>query len=264
MKNSTKRTLIKTVVAVLILTVSFFGVRKIVMNYVDKNDASVGSNNPQQNENDTEESEQQKLEELGAEEYLRQYAEENDIDFDDYPEFIIELLDTVPPDDLIKFAVEYPTAKDKSYTIDMSEYKNQSDMPLFIQWDKRWGYIEYGSNIAGISACGPVSLSMVAYYLTGDKNMYPDKIIQFAKDNGYCVPGSGTSWTLISEGAQKLGLTATELPLSENLVKSHLQDGEPIICVMGPGDFTTQGHYIVLTSYDDGYVTVNDSNSVER
>lgn len=267
MKNTTGRTLIKAVIVILVLTVSFFGVKKIVTNYVERNDASVGGNNPQQTTEpqdgkSDEESEQEKLEELGAEEYLRQYAEENDIPFDEYPDFIIEMLDKTPA--AIEFAVNYPVNKDKTYKIDMSEYENESDMPLFIQWDKRWGYIEYGSSIAGITACGPVSLSMVAYYLTGDKNMSPDKIIQFAKDNGYCVPGSGTSWTLISEGAGKLGLTATELPLNENHVKSHLQDGEPIICVMGPGDFTTLGHYIVLTSYEDGYVTVNDSNSVER
>lgn len=267
MKNTTGRTLIKAVIVILALTVSFFGVKKIVTNYVERNDASVGANNPQQTTEpqdgkSDEESEQEKLEELGAEEYLRQYAEENDIPFDEYPDFIIEMLDKTPA--AIEFAVNYPVNKDKTYKIDMSEYENESDMPLFIQWDKRWGYIEYGSSIAGITACGPVSLSMVAYYLTGDKNMSPDKIIQFAKDNGYCVPGSGTSWTLISEGAGKLGLTATELPLNENHVKSHLQDGEPIICVMGPGDFTTLGHYIVLTSYEDGYVTVNDSNSVER
>lgn len=267
MKNATGRTLIKAVIVILALTVSFFGVKKIVTNYVERNDASVGANNPQQTTEpqdgkSDEESEQEKLEELGAEEYLRQYAEENDIPFDEYPDFIIEMLDKTPA--AIEFAVNYPVSKDKTYKIDMSEYENESDMPLFIQWDKRWGYIEYGSSVAGITACGPVSLSMVAYYLTGDKNMSPDKIIQFAKDNGYCVPGSGTSWTLISEGAGKLGLTATELPLNENHVKSHLQDGEPIICVMGPGDFTTLGHYIVLTSYEDGYVTVNDSNSVER
>lgn len=267
MKNTTRRTLIKSVIVILVLTVSFFGVKKIVTNYVERNDASVGGNNPQQTTEpqdgkSDEESEQEKLEQLGAEEYLRQYAEENDIPFDEYPDFIIEMLDKTPA--AIEFAVNYPVNKDKTYKIDMSEYENESGMPLFIQWDKRWGYIEYGSSVAGITACGPVSLSMVAYYLTGDKNMSPDKIIQFAKDNGYCVPGSGTSWTLISEGAGKLGLTATELPLNENHVKSHLQDGEPIICVMGPGDFTTLGHYIVLTSYEDGYVTVNDSNSVER
>jgi predicted double-glycine peptidase len=33
---------------------------------------------------------------------------------------------------------------------------------------------------------------------------------------------------------------------------------------MGPGDFTTTGHYIVLTGYEDGEFTVNDPNSIQR
>ncbi|MDO7203706.1 papain-like cysteine protease family protein [Paraclostridium bifermentans] len=34
---------------------------------------------------------------------------------------------------------------------------------------------------------------------------------------------------------------------------------------MGPGHFTTEGHYIVLTGVtDDGKIIVNDSDSKER
>ena len=39
---------------------------------------------------------------------------------------------------------------------------------------------------------------------------------------------------------------------------------QPIICIMGPGDFTTTGHYIVLTGVQEGKFTVNDPNSRER
>ena len=33
---------------------------------------------------------------------------------------------------------------------------------------------------------------------------------------------------------------------------------------MGPGDFTTTGHYIVMTGYVDGKISVNDPNSYEN
>lgn len=267
MQSSTKKSIIKIIVAVLVFTACFFGVKKIVMDHVEQNETSVGGN-PQTETTTEDPIEKEKrenaelLSELGAEEFIKQYAEKKGIAEEEYPDFIIEMLDKNPA--AMDFALNYPTEKSKKHTIDMSKYKNESGVPLFIQWDKSWGYIKYGSSIAGISGCGPVSLSMVAYYLTKDENMTPDKIIKFAKDNGYCVPGNGTSWTLISEGGKKLGLKVKELSLNENLVRKNLQDGNPIICVMGPGDFTTIGHYIVLTGYDDGYVTVNDSNSVER
>ena len=40
--------------------------------------------------------------------------------------------------------------------------------------------------------------------------------------------------------------------------------GHPIICSVGPGDFTKIGHFIVLTGYENGSVTVNDPFSQEN
>ena len=67
---------------------------------------------------------------------------------------------------------------------------------------------------------------------------------------------------MMTELATKLGLSAQELSLSEDSIRQELSQGHPIICIMGPGDFTTSGHFIVLTGVDsDGKITVNDSNS---
>ena len=137
--------------------------------------------------------------------------------------------------------------------------KNSRTVPLFMQWDKRWGYIKYSGDLAGLTGCGPVCLSMAAYYLTSDANMSPDKIIAFAQKNGYALNGiteKGSSWALISEGGKQLGLDVTELPLDKNRIIRNLDAGNPIICSMGPGDFTTTGHFIVLTEYKNGKIRV--------
>ena len=108
---------------------------------------------------------------------------------------------------------------------------------------------------------------MAAYHLTKDEDMSPDKIIKFAKKNGYALNGiteKGSSWTLISEGGEKLGLDVTELPLDENRIIKNLEVGNPIICSMGPGDFTTTGHFIVLVGYENGKIKVNDPNSIKN
>ena len=94
--------------------------------------------------------------------------------------------------------------------------------------------------------------------------MTPDKIAGFAQRNGYYEAGYGSSWTLISEGAEKLGLKATELPLVKKKMVNALEAGNPVILAMGPGDFTTAGHYIVLTGVEDGKFRVNDPNSREN
>ena len=65
--------------------------------------------------------------------------------------------------------------------------------------------------------------------------------------------------------ASQIGLDANEISLDENSIKKELSAGNPIICIMGPGDFTTSGHFIVLTGItDDGKVQVNDPNSVKN
>ena len=55
-----------------------------------------------------------------------------------------------------------------------------------------------------------------------------------------------------------------ELSLDRNVIMKHLDAGEPIICSMRPGNFTTAGHFIVLVKEVDGEIMVNDPNSKSR
>ena len=131
-----------------------------------------------------------------------------------------------------------------------------------MQWDKRWGYTPYGEDMLAISGCGPTCLSMVCVHLLNDTSLNPRVIAQFSEENDFCAPGDGTKWTLISEGAVMLGLNVEEVYLDESNISQILESGNPIICAMGPGDFTTEGHFIVLTGVDeDGQIIVNDPNS---
>ena len=140
----------------------------------------------------------------------------------------------------------------------------QSGVPLFLQWDPRWGYEKYGRDFLAVTGCGPTCLAMAGYYLTGSPNMNPGEIAAFAERNGYYAEGSGSSWTLISKGSSRLGLKATELPLVKKKMMDALEQGQPVILALRAGDFTTTGHYIVLTGVQDGMFTVNDPNSIIR
>jgi hypothetical protein len=191
---------------------------------------------------------------------VKAYAEENGLFFADYPESLIALLERNPETE--KFVLEYPRYRAEDY--DLSGYRDADTVPLFLQWDQRWGYETYGSDMMAITGCGPTCLAMVGYYLTGDAKFDPAAVAAFAEENGYYVEGSGSSWTLISEGGPQLGLDVVEIPLDENRMKEALEHGNPIILAMGPGDFTSSGHYIVLTGVEDGLFAVNDPNSPER
>ena len=67
----------------------------------------------------------------------------------------------------------------------------------------------------------------------------------------------------MTDGASRLGVHSWQITKwTVEGVQSELRAGHPIICSMGPGDFTEQGHFIVLTgATDDGKIIVNDPNS---
>lgn len=181
---------------------------------------------------------------------------------DAYPKDMVEFAHKY--DQVIDYVYEYPEYKGKTFDTDVSNDVTSYGVPLLLQWDYRWGYSSYGDGLIGYTGCGPTCLSMVAIYLTGNLEYTPLYMADFATENGYSVEGVGTSWTLISEGTDLLGLSAKELPLWESNIKDELDNDHPVIVAVKEGDFTYSGHYIVLTGYNENGFTVNDPNSKEN
>lgn len=179
-----------------------------------------------------------------------------------YPESLIALVERNP--ETKDFVLDYPKYKGLE-EIDISKEVTKGEIPHFLQWDERWGYETYGSDFLAVTGCGPTSLSMVVCGLTGDTKWNPYEVAKMAEDNGYYVDGSGSSWELMSSGAEKLGLTVSSVIFDAEHIRATLESGQPIICVMGPGDFTDAGHFLVLTGVDqEGDIILQDPNSVER
>lgn len=120
-----------------------------------------------------------------------------------YPESLIALVERNP--ETKDFVLDYPKYKGLE-EIDISKDVMKGEIPHFLQWDERWGYETYGSDFLAVTGCGPTCLSMVTCGLTGDTQWNPYEVAKMAEDNGYYVDGSGSSWDLMSSGAEKLGL----------------------------------------------------------
>ena len=172
-----------------------------------------------------------------------------------------ELLENNP--ETADFIKNYPSMKDNPPAEDIGEV-TKGVIPHLLQWDERWGYQIYGDNMIAVNGCGPTAISMVAAGLTGDSCVTPYKVAKSAEEQGYYTGESGTSWSLMTDGAQQWGIRGEELGLSREEIFSALENGSPIICSMRPGDFTTTGHFIVLAGVEDGKIRVNDPNSVKR
>lgn len=179
-----------------------------------------------------------------------------------YPKQLKEL--ALKNEEALEFVYDYPAEHVKEHTIDLTEEVSMDSVPLFVQWDKRWGYEKYSGNFFAASGCGPTTLSMVVVYLTHDREASPIAVAKYSKEAGYSVDGSGSSWTLISEGCRHYGVKAKAVALDESRMKAELDEGHPIVVNVGPGDFTDTGHFMVITGYDDEGFSINDPNSIEK
>ena len=169
----------------------------------------------------------------------------------------------------LQWVIDYPEQSARSeeelsaqglQAVDLKDYRIQNHIPVYFQWSEVWGYASYGSENIGMGGCGPTSLSMVATGLTGNTSFTPKYVADMSVNMGYYVDEVGTDWTLMTAGASELGINSAQLTnWSEDTLKSELSAGHPIICSMGPGDFTNQGHFIVLSGLtEEGKVLIND------
>lgn len=187
--------------------------------------------------------------------WCREHLSENTVEI---PQQLLDFAEKYPEAEA--FVQNYPYEYNKHHHISLSV--KQGEIPLFLQWDKCWGYTPYGDGWIGDSGCGPTALSMVVCGLTGTTKWNPKEVASFAMENGWYIDGVGTSWSLMTDGAEQLGIHGKNIEISEDVILDQLAQGHPCICSMSPGDFTKGGHFIVLAGLDkNGQVIVNDSNS---
>ncbi len=180
------------------------------------------------------------------------------------------------PQDLIEFYQKYPETKkyvlaykdhegdaaETNPVIDISGDVKVGEIPHFLQWDSRWGYRNYGDRLMAINGCGPTCLAMIYCGLRGASDQNPYTIAQWSLSNGLYHEDEGTDWELFTVGAKHFGLNAQEQDPDQATLEADLTAGNPVICSVKPGDFTYEGHFIVLAGYnDDGSVKVLDPNS---
>ena len=182
-----------------------------------------------------------------------------------YPQDLLLL--ALKNEEAVDFVAAYPDHMEDTvaaWEIDLSGDCTPGTIPLLMQWDDRWGYAPYGTNLMGVAGCGPTCLSMVTIGLTGDLAANPLAVAEYSVSQGWYVDGQGTDWELMRAGAAHFGLSWEELPLDAGTMCQALDAGAYIIASMMPGDFTDSGHFVVIGGYDDTGFQVLDPNSREH
>ena len=139
----------------------------------------------------------------------------------------------------------------------------ETEVVYYSQLDKRWAGDSYGDSTIGRSGCGPTSVSIVISTLTGQA-VDPPHMAEWAYQNGYYCPGSGSYHSLIPGAAEEYDLTAKGNLTAQEIVDA-LKNEELVVAIMAKGHFTKNGHFIVLRGVTrEGKILVADPASIER
>lgn len=185
---------------------------------------------------------------------------------DSYPEAMISLL--IRNSETVDYVYSYKD-RDSYNSRDLSNvtssYQVDGDVPLFLQWDRRWGYRMYGNEELGLSGCGPTSLAMVIKHFNPKDNVNPYSVAEYSLKNGYVSNKNSTSWSLFEKGITSFGLRSFDVVPVEAKMKKALDDGNLLIVSVKQGIFTEVGHIFVIRGYDsEGNFLINDPNSIQN
>ena len=184
---------------------------------------------------------------------------------DSYPDTLIDLV--ARNHETVDFVYSYKDREkynNRKLSADInSSYYVDGDVPLFLQWDRRWGYRIYGKEMIALSGCGPTSLAMVIRHFDSDSTVNPYDVAKYSQDNGYVSADNFTSWKLFETGLSKYGLESQDVIPVEAKMKKALDDNKILIVSVKPGTFTERGHIIVIKGYNkNGDFLINDPNSI--
>lgn len=140
-------------------------------------------------------------------------------------------------------------------------------LTYYNQHDSRWAnYLWGGQDPLTSYGCGPTALAMVVNSFT-DHSVTPVDMAAWAEQHGYYSPGHGSYHNLVPEGLALFGLRveSSQMALTpENLIGA-LGFDKILALLMGPGHFTDNGHFILVTgATEDGQLRIVDPQSLEN
>ena len=136
------------------------------------------------------------------------------------------------------------------------------------QGDSRWGSKMYSSTgnkkqTMKSSGCGPTAMADVVATLK-DESIDPYDLAQLSVANGHRSSSGGTAWSFFPYIMEKFAFSKMVQTDSFTSLQACLDNGGYVVCSMGPGYWTSGGHFICVWKVENGYVYANDPASSTR
>ena len=149
----------------------------------------------------------------------------------------------------------------------------------YLQTNPKWKSLPYRTSketaTIGGSGCGPTAMAMVIATWV-DPSVTPVETCKWSVDHGYKATGNGTYHSYFVPQAKAYGLVCERInteaikylyPKDANAIhqKAHdyIDEGHLVICLMGKGNWTSGGHYILWYDNDGDDVLINDPASTK-
>lgn len=110
------------------------------------------------------------------------------------------------------------------------------------------------------SACGPTACASIIGMRHRDVN--PETLGTWAVANGHRTRNNGTTHAFVSKVGELYGFSVTQTSVDEGC--RQLANGKYAVAAMGPGYWTSFGHFITPYGYADGTIYVDDPASTKR
>lgn len=144
----------------------------------------------------------------------------------------------------------------------------------YMQNDPRWSSHDYSAKgekrTIASSGCGPACMAMIVASLK-KKDIKPPDTADWSKKHGYKFKNQGTAYSYFAAAGKKYGISVKQIngssvyhkPNAEahTIAKKALAAGDWLIACMGPGNWTSGGHYVLVFLLNDNKVYINDPAS---
>ena len=146
---------------------------------------------------------------------------------------------------------------------------------VYMQTDKRWKSLPYRvkgeTATIGGSGCGPTAAAMAIETLTG-RTFTPVDACKWSVDHGYKALNQGTYYSYFVPQFRAFGIECRQMlgsslhnkpdhPIHDR-VKEYIKDGCWAIALMGPGTWTSGGHYVLMWDWN-AKIRINDPASTK-
>ena len=158
--------------------------------------------------------------------------------------------------------------QDDTPSVDMGDVTftdTETHVVYYSQVDSRWSDKAYSGSTIGIAGCGPTSVAIAVSTLTG-RTITPDQVAEWSEATGHAAYGNGSYHSLIPDALAHYGLTVQRAGTScAQQLADALSAGKLVVVIMGPGTFTSTGHFMVLRGTTaTGKVLIADPISYNR